>query len=233
MSCLSCWQQKQQINDKYYIREIKMKSFKHYIVESVKTYAYTIKIAGDVDKNFLDLFKYNLNKFDPIEISDPVKTPIQKSPYGFPNLENQSISIIKAKFRYPANEPMIQQVAQLLGYNVDMVRVISTNFNDSINHEYDGYANQMKESPLLTKEEMDEQYGAKEASKAYGDSYLSSIKAQMKDGNEVDIPYAGKKTPASFDPFKPYLDDKSKGDMSPMTKITRPAKPATGANFNR
>ena len=33
-----------------------MKSLKQYITESVKTYNYTIKIAGDVDKNFLDLF---------------------------------------------------------------------------------------------------------------------------------------------------------------------------------
>jgi hypothetical protein len=58
-----------------------MRSLKQYITESLKSYNYTIKIAGDVDKNFIDMFKYNLNKFDPIRISDPVKTPIQKDPY--------------------------------------------------------------------------------------------------------------------------------------------------------
>ena len=100
-----------------------MKSLKTYITESLKSYNYTIKIAGDVDKNFIDMFKYNLNKFDPIRISDPTKTPIQKDPYGFPNLANQSVTIIKADFRYPATEPMIQQIAQLLGYNINMVRV--------------------------------------------------------------------------------------------------------------
>jgi hypothetical protein len=56
-----------------------MKSLKQYIVESVHTYNYTIKIAGDVDKNFIDLFKYNLNKFDPVKIGEPTSTPIQKS----------------------------------------------------------------------------------------------------------------------------------------------------------
>ena len=71
-----------------------MKSLKTYITESLKSYNYTIKIAGDVDKNFIDMFKYNLNKFDPIRISDPTKTPIQKDPYGFPNLNNQSVTII-------------------------------------------------------------------------------------------------------------------------------------------
>jgi hypothetical protein len=37
-----------------------MKSLRKYIMESVHTYNYTIKIAGQVDKNFLDMFKYNL-----------------------------------------------------------------------------------------------------------------------------------------------------------------------------
>ena len=205
-----------------------MRSLRHYIAESVHTYDYTIKIAGDVTKNFLELFLFNLKKFDPVELSTPKSTPIQKDPYGFPNLSNQSVTIIKGKFRYPANEPMIQQMAQLLGHNVDYVRVVKTSYDDSINSELGGYENEMKHSPVLTHEEMEEQPGAKEASKAYGDSYLSSIKDQMK-GNTIDVPYAGKKTPNAFDPFKPYLDDKSMGDSSPMTKITRPPKPQTGA----
>jgi hypothetical protein len=209
-----------------------MKSLKTYITESVKSYRYTIKIAGDVDKNFIDMFKYNLSKFDPIRIADPVKTPIQKDPYGFPNLNNQSVTIIKADFRYPATEPMIQQIAQLLGYQVDMVRVITTDFNDSINSEANGYANEISHNPLLLHTELEEQPGAKEASKNYGDSYLTSIKGQMKD-SEIDIPYAGTKTPDAFDPFKPYLDDKKMGDSSPMSKIKRPPLPATGARASK
>ena len=72
-----------------------MKSLKQYIVESVHTYDYTIKIAGEVDKNWLEMFKHNLNKFDPVEISAPTSTPIQKDPYGFPDLHNESITILK------------------------------------------------------------------------------------------------------------------------------------------
>mgnify|MGYP003649473449 CR=1 FL=1 len=202
-----------------------MKSFKKYIAESVKTYKYTIKIAGQLDKNFVSLFSHNLKeKFDAIDISAPVTTPIQKEPYGFPNLSNQSVTIIKANFRYPATEPMIQQVAQLLGYNLNMVRAISTDFNDSINVEADEYANAMKDSPLLTKVDLGEQPGAKEASKAYGDSYKASIQDQMK-GNKFDIPYAAKKTATSFDPFKTVPTS----GKSPMTKITLPEKPSTGS----
>ena len=206
-----------------------MKSLKQYIVESVHTYNYTIKIAGDVDKNFIDLFKYNLKKFDPVKIGEPTSTPIQKDPYGFPNLSNQSVTIIKAEFRYPATEPMIQQIAQLLGYQVDMVRVVSSDFDDSINSEAAGYANEMDHNPLLLHPELEEQPGAKEASKNYGDSYLKSIQSQAKD-SKIDIPYDAKKTPDAFDPFKPYLANDPRGINSPMSTIKRPAKPATGAS---
>ncbi len=205
-----------------------MKSLKQYIVESVHTYNYTIKIAGNVDKNFVDLFKYNLKKFDPVKIDEPKSTPIQKDPYGFPNLSNQSVTIIRAEFRYPATEPMIQQIAQLLGYQVDMVRVIGSDFDDSINSEAEGYANEMDHNPLLLHPELEEQPGAKEANKNYSDSYLSSIQKQAQD-SKIDIPYAGKQTPDAFDPFKPYLDNDPRGKNSPMSKISRPPKPKTGA----
>lgn len=207
-----------------------MRSLKQYIVESIHTYNYTIKIAGNVDKNFLDMFKFNLKKFDPIKISDPVSTPIQKSPYGFPDLENEPVHIIKAEFRYPATEPMIQQIAQLLGYNVNYVRVVGTNFDDSINSEAEGYANEADHSPVLNHEELEEQPGAKEAAKAYGNSYLDSIKDQTKD-DKIAIPYSSTEMPkAAFDPFKPETLMATMGKESPMSKITRPAKPQTGAH---
>jgi hypothetical protein len=205
-----------------------MRSFKQFIAESVHTYNYTIKIAGEVDKNFLELFAFNLKKFDPIHISDPVSTPIQKDPYGFPNLSNQAVHVIKAEFRYPANEPMIQQIAQLLGYNINAVRVVATSFDDSINSEAGGYANEADHSPVLTHLEMEEQPGAKAASKAYGNSYLDDIEAQSKD-SKINIPYEGPKTPNAFDPFKPETLFATMGKDSPMSKITRPAKPKTGA----
>ena len=203
-----------------------MISLKTFIAESVRSYNYTIKIAGEVDKNFIDLFKYNLNKFDPIKISDPTTTPVQKDPYGFPGVTNQPVTIIKAEFRYPATEPMIQQIAMLLGHNINMVRATTTDFNDSINAENDKFANQADHNPLLNHPELED--NGKEAAKAYGGSYLDSIKKQT-EGSKIDIPYEGKKTPDSFDPFKQPVIDK-KGTESPMSKITRPAKPATGSS---
>ena len=208
-----------------------MKSLKQYIAESVHLYDVTIKIAGEVDKNFLDMFIYNLKKFEPVGSITPKSLPIQKDVYGFPNLHNEPVTLLKCKFRYPATEPMVQQLAQLLGYNVNYVRLVDSKYDDSINTEQQEYANQMDHSPVLTHNEMEDAgSAAKKASADYGNSYLNSIKDQSKDGLlGKDQQFDAKRTPDSFDPFKPYLDDKKMGDKSPMTNIKRPAKPKTGA----
>jgi hypothetical protein len=205
-----------------------MKSLKQYIFESIHTYNYRIHIAGDIDSNKMDLLHHNLQKFSPVHISAPKSTPIQKTLSNFPNLANERVTTIEAEFRYPATEPMVIQLAQLLGIDPTRVRMFGTSYDDSINNEMDEYVNQMKHSPVLNHEEMEEESGAKAAAKAYGDSYLSSIKDQAKD-SKIDIPYAGKKTPDAFDPFKPQEYAKSDGKDSPMSKITRPAKPQTGS----
>lgn len=194
------------------------KTFRHYLAESARTYHYTIKIAGDIDKNFVELFKYNLNKFDPVKVSGPVATPIQKDPYGFPGVQNQSVHIFKAEFKYPATEPQIQQIAQLLGQNINTVRVVTTEYNDSINGENDLYANQG--SPLLGKE--DGEQTSKEASQDYANQYLDKVTS---DKPSIDIPYAGAKTPIVKNTSKEGIYS-----VSPMSKVMRPPKPATGAS---
>lgn len=198
-----------------------MKSLRHYLTESVHTYRYTIKIVGELDKNFLDMFKYNLNKFDPVKIEDPKTTPIQKNPYGFPGAEeNQSVTIIKAEFKYPATEPMIQQIAQQLGYNLNNVRVVTSDYNDSINSENDSYANQDdSDKPLLTQETLPD--NGKEASKDYANQYLDKVVPKKP---SIDIPFDGKKTPTAPNNSKEGINTKS-----PMTSVKLPPKPSTGA----
>lgn len=195
-------------------------------MESVYTYNYRIHVAGEIDPNKLDLLKYNLQKFSPVKISEPKTTPIQKTLSMFPEVENERVTTIEVEFRYPATEPMVKQLAQLLGIDENKVRVVGTKFDDSVQEEHKGFQNQVSHSPLLMHGELEEQPGAKQASKEYSSSYLSTIKNQTKD-SKIDIPYE-KKTPTSFDPFKPYQPD-SGSEKSPMTTIKRPPKPETGA----
>jgi hypothetical protein len=187
-------------------------------MESARTYKYTIKIAGDLDKNFLDMFMHNLSKFDPVKIEDPKTTPIQKDPYGFPELQNESVTIIKAEFKYPANEPMIQQVAQQLGCNINKVRVMTTDYNDSINAESEKYSNEMKAEPLLLQPEMED--NGKEASKDYANQYLDKVVPKRP---SIDYMFDAPKTPTSPNKSKEGINT-----QSPMSKMTPIKKPLTG-----
>jgi hypothetical protein len=196
-----------------------MRSLKHYLMESTRTYRYTIKIAGDLDKNFLELFKYNLQKFDPLKIEDAKTTPVQKSPYDFPELENETVTIIRAEFKYPATEPMIQQVAQHCGHNINKVRVFTTDFSDSINSEEDKFANADKSEALLLKTELED--SGKEASQEYANQYLDKVVPKQP---SIDIPYAGQKTPTAPNKSKEGINTKG-----PFSSVKRPERPATGA----
>lgn len=202
------------------------RSFKKYLAESVRTYNYKIKIAGQPSKNFLDLFCHNLSKFDPVKVGECKSTPIQKDPYGFPGLKDQAITIIDVQFRYPCTEPMIQQMARLLGYDENMVRMVQSNYDDGVTHESELYANQASHTPILDHIELED--NGKEASKEYSDSYLGRIKAQEA-GKEIKNKYAGKETKSVFDPYSKAQAVKGMGNKSPMTQIKRPDRPATGA----
>jgi hypothetical protein len=198
-----------------------MKTFRAYLAESVRTYRYKIKIAGTPDKNWLELFCMNLAKFDPVKISSPKSTPIQKDPYGFPGLENQAITIIDVEFRYPAIEPMIKQLARILNYDENLVRMIQANYDDSVTQESEKYANQMKDSPVLTHEQLED--NGKEASKEYAEQYLPRI-AKEAEKDKMTYTIAGGNTPPAKDTRKSPGNEKS-----PMTTIKRPPLPVTGA----
>jgi len=203
-----------------------MKTFRQYLAESVRTYNYKIKVAGDCNKNWLDMFMFNLQKFDPVKIGEPKSTPIQKDPYGFPQLKNQSVWIIEVEFRYPCTEPMVKQIARLLNYDENMVRMIQAGYDDSITKEAEEYANQASHTPILDHTELED--NGKEASKEYADQYMSRIRASEKK-DQIEMPYAGEKTKPAFDPFDQKKFMSTMGNKSPMTTITRPPRPETGA----
>lgn len=199
-----------------------MKNLRHYLMESVRTYKYTIKIAGDCDSKFLDMFKYNLSKFDPVKIEEPKRTPIQKNVVGFDNLENESVTIIKVEFKYPATEPMIQQCAQACGCLISRVRVVTTEFADGMEEATTKLQNQYDTSStdsLLNTEELADD--GKEASKDYANQYLDKVVSKEP---SIDIPYASKKTPTAPNNSKEGINTKG-----PFSSVKRPERPATGA----
>lgn len=202
-----------------------MKSFKHYLMESVRTYRYKIKIAGAPEKNWIQMFCMNLQKFDPVKISEPKTTPIQKDPYGFPGLTNQPITIIDVEFKYPCVEPMVKQLARLLNYDENLIRMVQTDYDNSVDEEVQQYENQMSHSPVLDHEELED--SGKQASKDYADQYLTKLTKET-EKDKIDMKYAAPKTKPAEDSRKIPGNTKS-----PFSTVTRQEKPATGATKSR
>ena len=199
-----------------------MKTLAEYLVESRQTYDYRIKFAGDVDADFLAKFKKQLEQFDVIKMSQPKTTPVKKELLDFPKFPNESETFIDVSFNYPAISSQITQMVQLLGIDPNRVVMQDRKYAEKMDQERD---RQDKESKnLLT----DTDYPApnaeqKEQSAEYGaDPYDRAI---VKNAYRSDFTVAGGKTPAAV-----TTNDLPMGNNSPMTKMTRKPKPATGAH---
>jgi hypothetical protein len=199
-----------------------MKNFQEYLAESQRTYNYRVKIVGDVEPAFVKALEEKLKQFDPVKVSAVKKTPIQLKPADFPAAANESVSSMDCEFRYPAIEPQIQQIAQLLGLDPNRIRLLTTAYEDSLDVEREKVEEENKD--LLT----DTNYPAPDAeqkalSKDYSaDPYKHAV---LKNAYRSEFTVAGGKTPPAE-----TTNDLPMGTSSPMTKVKRPPRPATGAN---
>jgi hypothetical protein len=199
-----------------------MKNFKDYLAESERTYSYRIKVVGDIAPDFTKMLEEKLKQFDPVKISAVKKTPIQLKPADFPAHANESVNSMDVEFRYPAIEPQVQQIAQLLGLDPNRIRLLTTAYEDSMAEEKVKVEEQNKD--LLT----DTDYPAPDAEqKALSKDYSANPyqHAVLKNTYRSDFTVAGGKTPPAE-----TTNDLPMGDKSPMTKVKRPPRPATGAN---
>ena len=199
-----------------------MKYFKDYLAESERVYNYRIKVVGDVAPDFWKALDEKLKQFDVVKSTGVKSTPVQLSPAEFPNFKNESVSHKDVECRYPAIEPQIQQIAQLLGLDPNRIRMLTVPYEESMQTEREKIEDQNKD--LLD----DTDYPApdaeqKELSKDYATGpYDHEV---VKNAYKSNFTVAGGKTPAAT-----TTNDLPMGKTSPMTKVKRPPKPATGAN---
>ena len=199
-----------------------MKNFQQYLAESERTYNYRIKIVGDVAPDFIKQLSERLSQFDVVKISKPKTTPVQLKPADFPKHSNDSVTSMDVEFRYPAIEPQIKQIAQLLFLDPNRIIMLTVPHENSMDTEREKIETENKD--LLT----DTDYPAPDAeqralSKDYSAPYDQH--AVLKNSYRSDFTVAGGKTP----PAK-TTNDLPMGNTSPMTKTKRPPRPATGAN---
>jgi hypothetical protein len=218
----------------------RMKNFRQYLTESTRSYRYKISVAHDpkidikeydIDR-WVKLFIYNLTqKFDAIKIGDPTTTPVQPQPGVFRDVsdaKNISVTHFDCEFRYPATDPMIKQIAKLLGYNENYIRVTQSDYSDSLDSERKQYENQPDSLLADAAYEDTGDASKRDAAKSYGDSYLSDIEKQRGD-SKIEMSYAAKVPKNDHNPFDPKnknLDQRS--TRSPLSSVKMPAKPQTG-----
>jgi hypothetical protein len=198
-----------------------MKNFQQYLAESERTYNYRIKIVGDVAPDFIKMLEEKCKQFDIVSFGRPKTTPVQMKPADFPKHSNDSVTSIDVEFRYPAIEPQIKQLAQMLFLDPNRIIMLTTPHEDSMDIERKKIEDQNKD--LLT----DTDYPAPDAEqKALSKDYSAPYDqhAVLKNAYRSDFTVAGGKTP----PAK-TTNDLPMGNDSPMTKTKRPPRPATGA----
>jgi pyruvate/2-oxoglutarate dehydrogenase complex dihydrolipoamide acyltransferase (E2) component len=197
-----------------------MKNFQEYLAESQRTYNYRVKIVGDVEPAFVKALEEKLKQFDPVKVSAVKKTPIQAKPADFPAAANESVSSMDCEFRYPAIEPQIQQIAQLLGLDPNRIRLLTTPYEESVDVERERVEEENKD--LLT----DTDYPAPNAEqRALSKDYSAEPHdhAVLKNAYRSEFTVAGGKTP----PAK-TTNDLPMGVKSPMSTVKLPPRPVTG-----
>jgi hypothetical protein len=219
------------------------KTFKQYLMESERPYGYRIRITGEKDDKFLDLFKHNLSKFNPVEINGPVRVPITHGETP----EYDYSYVFDCKFRYPCTEPMVKQVARLLNCDENCVTMVQSDYDDRLQQEKENIEKTKEKSPILMSDEGEASEAVKKATAAYGDSYLMDILKQTIDRAESNEEMLERKREEkagvknalkSNRSYKNYMRDreanlKSMNNKSPMTKINLPPRPATAATTRR
>jgi hypothetical protein len=86
-----------------------MKSFREYLAESVRTYPFVIKVAGELPEGFADSLESHLGKFGIAKMSNPKKSPITKKPLDFPTLENLETHTVELELQYPTTTQVLQE----------------------------------------------------------------------------------------------------------------------------
>ncbi len=198
-----------------------MKPFAKYLAESERTYDYRIKMCGRIPDDMVRKLKTKLDQFDPASMGEVKVTPIQKILTDFPNNSNDAVSMFDVSFRYPAIEPQIKQLWQLLGGDPNLIVMSTKNYNDGMIDEVERIETENQD--LLANSD----YPAPDAQqRALKKDYAAEPNdhAVLKNAYRSDFTVAGGKTP----PAK-TTNDIAQGNRSPMTTIKRPPKPATGA----
>jgi hypothetical protein len=127
--------------------------------------------------------------------------------------------MIDGSFRYPATGPQIQQMAELCGIAVNHVCVNDLHWSEGMDLELAGIAEENTPA-ILQKEYPVDSAQQKQLKKDYADGNQQVVRNSAA---QATWTVAGGKTPPAA-----TTNDLPQGVVSPMSRIKRPPRPATG-----
>lgn len=152
-----------------------MKTFTEYLAESKKYYVHKIKIAGELPENFVDDVKSRLAKYEIASFEQVQKTPIQKLPLDFPELENAEVTIFEVSTEYPTNPQQLEVELKEIGIDASRFRIRNPNEPSEIEQAVmDSESTDEDKDALLDQSDYDEM-SAIEHKDYFGDDFNKSF----------------------------------------------------------
>ena len=126
-----------------------MKSLKDYIVESKKTYAFKVKVAGDLPDGFESTLKTAMERFSVASMSKGKRTPITEKPLDFPQLTNTHVNVFDVEVHYPTTPQVLETyICQTCSCTSDRCRVYAAN-QVAEQHQEEENRKEAEKKPLI------------------------------------------------------------------------------------
>ncbi len=126
-----------------------MKSFKDYLTESKKTYAFKIKVAGKLEDGFAEDLRAAMTKFSIANLSKGKSSPIQENQTDFPQLKNESVTVFDLEVHYPTTPPVLEQyISDMCGCAKTHLVVRGAN-EAAVNHQEAENFKEAQAKPLI------------------------------------------------------------------------------------
>jgi hypothetical protein len=209
-----------------------MKSFKHYLAEAVKEIPVRIKLATEVNDNIVDTVENELQRYDVVSVSKPVKTIMQEHPLDFgTKIKNREVHIIDAVVRMPISfETFRRNLSDKLAIPYDYVVVKGE--NDPLEGENELEIKRSTANPEDYEPKVGQDY-TEEESKVEGEhfgekhkeNFLKTIQSNREAEEsqvEVEGPLSQKAEKGPADTSEPRESDSK--TKSPLSQDNRKAK---------
>lgn len=151
-----------------------MKNFYSYLSESIRYYKYRIRTLNPITPDDISMIENIIGQYDPVSISEPIRTPLQDSPMDFPNYSMVSVYIIDIELKIPVSTYILQNRVRA-ALNIPNSSIVIRMDNDPLELEtmrLDDFGNWDEREPLLSTSPLYHEYNyAADDVVPYGDEY--------------------------------------------------------------